>query len=165
MTDPGRRPIEPWEVAGLEALGSALRSLRLEAGLTRMSLGVASELSYAQVTRIESGTRRTRRSTLLRLSRALCAAVPELGDPEPLVDELVATAGDSLAPESPYQDRIARRRERRKRRTAREIESYARQFEVLPLSRSGADEKTRVQQDKQHRDLTPAVKDNHEDQR
>jgi transcriptional regulator with XRE-family HTH domain len=153
MTDPGRRPIEPWEVAGLEALGGALRSLRLAAGLSRKSLARASELSPTHVTRIEAGTRRTRRSTLLRLSRALCAAAPELGDPEDVVNELVATAGDSLAPESPYQDRIARRRGRRTRRNEAEVEGF-------PPSRSGSNGKSDVRRDKQHDHQTPDGEDN-----
>ena len=107
-----RRPTEAWERPELKALGTAVRHLRLAAGLTRPQLANAAGVSATQVYRIERGTRRTRRSTLLRFSLAFCAAAPKLGDAERLVDDLVALAGNTLAPESLY-ERTEQRRVRR----------------------------------------------------
>ena len=70
-----RRPITTDEVAGLEALGPALRWYRWRvARLTRSDLAVRSEVSVRQIEQIERGIRRTRRSTLERLAAALWEA-------------------------------------------------------------------------------------------
>jgi transcriptional regulator with XRE-family HTH domain len=94
-----RRPIRPDEIAHLEALGGRLRDARCRRGLTQATLAEAAELSESAIQRIEAGTRRTRRTTLARISLAI-------GDPA-LSEELAALAGAALAPESPYPDRIA----------------------------------------------------------
>jgi transcriptional regulator with XRE-family HTH domain len=76
--------------------------------VTQGELAKAAQLSTSTIQRIEAGTRRTRRSTLHRIAEAL-------GDPK-LASVLADLAGPALAPESPYAERIARRRERRHRR-------------------------------------------------
>jgi transcriptional regulator with XRE-family HTH domain len=66
-----RRPIEAAEITYLEALGAHLGAVRRDHRLTQAALGEASELSTSGIRRIETGTRRTRRSTLDRIAAAL----------------------------------------------------------------------------------------------
>jgi transcriptional regulator with XRE-family HTH domain len=82
-------------------------------------LAEASELSTSGIARIETGTRRTRPSTLDRIAVAL-------GDPE-LAKELAQLAGPARAPESPYAERIARRRARRHGRRQRQAAAAKRE--------------------------------------
>jgi transcriptional regulator with XRE-family HTH domain len=99
------RPIEDAEIPYVEAVGECVKHARLSQVITQAELGKAAQVSTSTIQRIEAGTRRTRRSTLDRISLAV-------GDPA-LTDELVGLAGAALAPESPYAERIARRRSRR----------------------------------------------------
>jgi hypothetical protein len=64
---------------------------------------------------IERGNRRTRRSTLRRIARAIVAANPNGMTEGDLTQELAAAAGKALAPESRFRARVERRRDRRKR--------------------------------------------------
>ena len=80
-----RRPIDDGEVERLEALGSRLADLRRSAGLSQVRLATRAELAPSTIERLEAGTRRTRRSTLGRIARAL-----ELPD---AAGELVDLAG------------------------------------------------------------------------
>jgi hypothetical protein len=73
-------------------------------------------LAVSTVERIEAATRRTRGSTLARVAGALSQAEPSLGSPQAIAARLVGRAGCALAAESPYAERIARRRARRARR-------------------------------------------------
>jgi transcriptional regulator with XRE-family HTH domain len=66
-----RRPIEDGEVPFLEALGARLLALRSAAGFTRWKLAQGAKLSENTIARIESGTRRTRGTTLERIAQAL----------------------------------------------------------------------------------------------
>ena len=117
-----RRPITPDEVAGLEALGHALRWYRWRvARLTRSDLAVRSELSVRQIEQIERGIRRTRRSTLERIAAVLAATVPELGEASDLADGLAELAGPALAPESIYRDRVEKRRKARNAKLRRSV--------------------------------------------
>ena len=125
-----RHPIEAHEIPYLETLGERLASLRRDQCLTQVALAQMAELSTSSIARIEAGTRRTRRSTLDRIATAL-------GHPE-LADELERVAGPAIAPESPYAERITRRRERRHGRTrAREewTRRQARHQEVSEMLR------------------------------
>jgi transcriptional regulator with XRE-family HTH domain len=110
--DDCRCPIEPMETPYLLALGSRLRELRRDRGLTQAQLANAADLSRRHVERLEAGNRRTRESTLARIAAAL-------GDPS-LENELVALAGPALAAESAFAERVARRRARRARKRERE---------------------------------------------
>ena len=114
------------EVEFLEGLGRRLATLRRQAGLTQRALGFRAALSESQIYRIESGARRTRRSTLERVAEALANTCPALGPASELGQTLAAAAGPALAPESPFRDRVARRRKRRwekKRHLARCVTS------------------------------------------
>lgn len=111
-----RRPILAGEIPSLEALGRRLRELRRRTGLSQAALARAAQLNGATISRVEAGTRRTRRSTLERIASALVAELPDLGDADRLTDDLAALAGPALAPESAYADRVARRRKRRHRK-------------------------------------------------
>lgn len=115
-----RRPVEPHELEPLRALGQRLRALRLQAGISPGQLGRAGPVGSRQVERIEQGTRRTRRSTLDALVAVLLLARPDLGDREQLVADLVALAGPALAPESPYADKTAGRRDGKRDRRERQ---------------------------------------------
>ena len=101
-----RRPITGEEVRGLEALGDEVRRLRWDvARLHRPALAVRAEISVRQIEQIERAIRRTRRSTLERIVRALVKVQPVLGDPEALVERLLSLAGAGVAPESEYRER------------------------------------------------------------
>ncbi len=93
--------------------------------MSQATLAERAELARTTVERIEVGTRRTRRSTLERIARAL-------GSPD-ACEELAALAGPALAPESSHPDRIERRRSRRTRREERRREAaeLAREWERL----------------------------------
>ncbi len=108
--DGARRPILARERTHLLALGRLLAALRLGAGLTQQELGLLAGLGRTQVARIETGTRRTRRSTLRRVAAALVTVAPRLGTLERVHRALVEAAGLALAEESQYAERVARRR-------------------------------------------------------
>ena len=111
-----RRPIESWEVPHLERLGRLLRGLRKAAGMTQRGLARSAELSPWMLGQIELGTRRTRRSTLRRIARAIVAAHPNASTEDELTEQLVEAAGGALAPESGYRARVEQRRKRRAER-------------------------------------------------
>ena len=115
-----RAPIPDDHVQYLERLGTELEQMRCSLGLTAASVADAAFLSKSHVRRLERACRRTRLSTLERIA----AAFELLADPDDGVrsDEvlrrLVEAAGPSLAPESPWRERIERRGRRRARRRA-----------------------------------------------
>jgi DNA-binding XRE family transcriptional regulator len=96
------RPIEWHEVQHLHRMGDWLASLRQTAGLSQRRLATLAGLNRVSIARIETGQRRTRRSTLTRIAVALSATCPELGSPDALVGELARLAGRALAPESAW---------------------------------------------------------------
>ncbi len=110
-----RRPIESSEVPHLERLGGLLKGLRKAAGMTQRDLARNAELSSWMLGQIERGTRRTRRSTLGRIARAIVGAHPNASTEGELTEQLVEAAGEALAPESSYRDRVDRRRKKRAR--------------------------------------------------
>jgi transcriptional regulator with XRE-family HTH domain len=112
-----RRPItDPGEIACLERLGRELARLRRAAALSIRDLAWCCEMHPRSISRLESGSRRTRRSTLERICDVYVSEDESLGPLDVLVDRLCALAGPGLAPESPWQARIERRRRRRSRR-------------------------------------------------
>lgn len=119
MGDEGRRPLRAYERVHLERLGRLLATTRRAVGVTQNELALAAGLSRVQVARIETGVRRTRRSTLTRIAAALVFEAPTLGAVERLVDDLVNEAGPALAEESAYAERVARRRAKRVERADR----------------------------------------------
>ena len=90
--------------------------------MSRQALADGAQVALSTISRVERGVRRTRRSTLCRIAAALAAEDPLLGDADAVVAELTALAESSLAAESDYEERVARRRERRTRR--REIQAH-----------------------------------------
>ena len=100
----------------LERLGQLLRQQRKTASLTQRELGNAAELSLGAICQIELGDRRTRRSTLRRIARAIVGARPNTPTEDELTEQLAEAAGAALAPESGYRARIDRRRKRRAKR-------------------------------------------------
>jgi transcriptional regulator with XRE-family HTH domain len=110
-----RRPIARAEVAPLTRLGESLRLEREDRALAVRALARTAGVSERHLRRLERGERRTRRSTLERLSRAL-ATEPRLA--ESLVSRWGSLAGEALAPESGYADRVDRRRTRRQRKSS-----------------------------------------------
>jgi transcriptional regulator with XRE-family HTH domain len=103
-------------VPHLERLGRLLKGLRKAAGITQRDLARSAELSSWMVSQIELGTRRTRRSTLRRIARAIVGADPNVSTEDELTEQLADAAGAALAPESGYQARVDRRRKRRAKR-------------------------------------------------
>lgn len=122
MADEGRRPLRVYERAHLERLGRLIANTRRAIGMTQASLALAAGLSRVQLARIETGTRRTRRSTLTRIAAALVVEVPKLGPVERLVEDFVEEAGPALAEESAYAERVSRRRSRRVDAAYRQLE-------------------------------------------
>src|SRR5208282_3639525 len=80
---------------GRAATGQLLRELRLAAGLSERALARRSAVARSTVTRLEHGQIRPRRSLLSALAVGI--------DPDrtrELREQMVATAGDDIAPES-----------------------------------------------------------------
>jgi transcriptional regulator with XRE-family HTH domain len=71
------------------ALGDAIRSLRLEAGMSQEALADAAGTDLTQIGGIERGVRNPSYTTLLRLATALKTTVGELTT---LADELQVSA-------------------------------------------------------------------------
>lgn len=120
MTDEGRRPLRAYERVHLQRLGRLIANTRRAVGITQDELALAAGLSRVQVARIETGTRRTRRSTLTRIAAALAFEAPTLGAVERLVDDFVEEVGPALAEESAYAERVGRRRAKRVEKADRE---------------------------------------------
>lgn len=118
-----RRPIEDWERPYLNDLGIRLRLYRDEIALPRREVAWLAQLHPSQLYRIETGIRRTCRSTIERIM-AVYAQVYRWDDTETAerVERLVALAGPALAPESEHAERVVRRRTKRFDRMARELE-------------------------------------------
>ncbi len=110
-----RRPITFEERPHLVALGHRLAEARKRAGLQQTKVAAAAGITASTLWRIEHAYRRTRVTTLGRLSAAI-ADVDPTADRERLLAELVTAAGPALASESDYPERVARRRERRGRK-------------------------------------------------
>lgn len=109
-----RRPITKDERPHVVAVGRRVRELRQAAGMTQVRLAALATISAGQVSAIERGASRTRRSTLERMLRPLVhedAIEMEL-------DELVGMAGPVLALEieEAWAERVRLRSERRERR-------------------------------------------------
>lgn len=109
-----RRPIRTEEAPHLERLGDRLRELRRKAGFRQAELARRAELSPWMLRALERGARRTHRSTLERVAQALASAPQPPAPASDLADDLMALAGQALAPESPYRARVERRRARRR---------------------------------------------------
>jgi transcriptional regulator with XRE-family HTH domain len=121
-------PVTDDERPRLMALGSCLRAAREEAGWTRAQLADATGLNRKTIWRIEWGARRTRFRTLAAIAQLISDS------PEELVSELIELSGSAIAAESPYVDRIERRRLRRVRR-----------IEVLAQRRANAVERAALE--------------------
>jgi transcriptional regulator with XRE-family HTH domain len=119
------RPLEPHELPFLQSLGREIRRLRLERGLTNAQLAFGAELSEQQVSRIQVGRTRTRRSTLTRIAMTLLGQDASPEEVEHLLEHLVELGGPGIAPESPWAEKQVRTRARRKRRREREEAAYA----------------------------------------
>lgn len=122
MADEGRKPLRANERVHCARLGLLLATTRRAIGLTQAQLALGAGLSRVQVARIESGVRRTRRSTLTRIAAVLVAEVPRLGPVDRLVADFVREAGPALAEESAYAERVTRRREQRAEVAYRQLE-------------------------------------------
>lgn len=120
-----RRPLQPHELAPMTLLGEQLRELRKAAGMSCRQVAAVALFSRRHVERLEQGTRRCRRSTLVALVDAMLLACPDLGDQEQLVQQLVEAAGPALAPESPYAAKSLARRDGKAQRLADRRAMYA----------------------------------------
>lgn len=92
------------------ALGSALRRARSDRKVSQHSLARTSQISERHLQRLERGERLTRASTLARLAQAL---EPDEAAAQLLLTEFLSLAGPMLADETPYAERVDRRRARR----------------------------------------------------
>lgn len=122
MPDEGRRPLRAYERVHLERLGRLIANTRRAIDVTQADLALSAGLSRVQLARIETGTRRTRRSTLVRIAAALVVEVPKLGPVERLVEDFVQEVGPALAEESAYAERVTRRRSKRTDAAYRQLE-------------------------------------------
>lgn len=98
-----RWPITEEEIPYLDNLGAVIKETRLRAGLYVKQAASVAELHHLSWRRIEAGTRRTRRSTLLRIATALAPDINE--DIQVLYAHLIEQAGPALAPEPGMQRR------------------------------------------------------------
>lgn len=123
-----KQPMSEAELAAAQRLGEAMRFFREDAGKSVAQVARDCELSRDHIRRLELGKVRTRASTLRRIAWALFPPglvedgkeVPTEKQLNEMHNELVAYAGEALAPESLYADRIGRRRARRQRALERE---------------------------------------------
>lgn len=118
------RPIQDSERPYLEALGRRVKDLRESVMLTQEQLADGAGISQGFLSQIETGKRRTRRSTLDRIVYAIESGYTELGE------SFASTAGPALAAESPYGTRLARKQEP----VRRVFDPYAELF--LPFQRA-----------------------------
>ena len=105
----------------MRGLGREVRASRFDCGQLIVQvgqLGRAAQVPTTTLWRIETGVRRTRRSTLLRLAKAAARLNPPAGAQDEILDRLIEAAGNALAPPSKYQFRVDRRRLRRYGRRA-----------------------------------------------
>ena len=114
-------PITERERPYLVALGTRLHAAREAAGVSRAELADRTGLNAKTIWRIEAGTRRTRKRTL----RIIASEITDPG--EDLAQQLINIGGPAIALESPFVERIERRRARRLRRiqVLAEREEYA----------------------------------------
>lgn len=110
---PPLRPIEPEEVPFLREFGAILRGFRVHVGATQSMLGIEAQMHPMHVYRLERGARRTRLSTIWRLASALADFSDGELDADDVAELLVEAVGPALAPESKYEDVLAKRRARR----------------------------------------------------
>jgi transcriptional regulator with XRE-family HTH domain len=103
-------PVTIDERSRLVTLGQRLMAARNDAGWTRAQLAAAVGMNRKSVWRMKVGTRRTRVRSLAVIAQVISDS------PEELVRELIELGGSAIAPESPYVERIERRRLRRVRR-------------------------------------------------
>lgn len=115
MVSESRRPIRQEETFNLKQLGREVRAFRRRVGLSQQQLADRALLHKSALSWIETGQRRTRASTLRRIAQALVNSGAHV-DVEHLVSAFVDRAGDALAPESDYAERVDRRRRERFRR-------------------------------------------------
>lgn len=126
MTADTRRPILGREQAHLERLGRMLRTTRRALGMTQEQVALGAGMHRVHLDRLESGKRRTRRSTLTRIAAVFVVQEPRLGPVGRLVADLVAEVGPALAEESAYAERVARRRALRTDRAYDQFEANER---------------------------------------
>jgi transcriptional regulator with XRE-family HTH domain len=98
------QPVAPG-AQGREAAGQLVRSWRMAAGFSERALARRSAVARSTVTRLEHGQIRPRRSLL---SAVAVGVDPDR--PKELLAQLVAAAGDDIAPESDGWRRYRRRR-------------------------------------------------------
>jgi transcriptional regulator with XRE-family HTH domain len=108
------RPVQPSERAALEELGGLIAHARQRAMLTQRQLAHGAGIGERHLQRIEAGHRRTRESTLADVADFLARLLG--AEPDGLLELFVDTAGEALAGESAYADKIAARRRKRARR-------------------------------------------------
>ena len=127
-----RRPMTTREIPYAVRLGKAVKMYRLMARVTVTDMAELAELSVRSIYRIEQGTRRTRESTLLRISTVLTRHLNVTAGE--LTAEFVHIAGKALAPESSpeFQVKIDRRRELR---TRKKIERIIRHQQTVAIMR------------------------------
>lgn len=124
-----RRPIEPWEVPYLVAVGKRLQEMIKQARYRQTDLALASKISRSQLYNYRTGRNRPRSSTLLRIVTALAERLD--ADASDLHHELVELAGPALAPETAYPDRVNGRREKRHKHNLKKVEAHERYGPIL----------------------------------
>lgn len=118
-----RRPIGEDEREGWQTFGALLARTRGQAGVSQRQLALVAGVGVRHVQRVEYGERRTRLSTLLRMTDFLARFLDHEGDDheehsDRIIDALLDVSGVTLAPESEHQDRaeVQRRQRARARR-------------------------------------------------
>lgn len=103
----GQDPVQPDAPVdqGREAAGELVRTMRTAAGLSERALATRSAVARSTVTRLEHGQLRPRRTLLSAIAVGI-----DPDRPKELIAQLVAAAGNDIAPESDGWRRYRRRR-------------------------------------------------------
>lgn len=145
-----RRPIGEDERDGWQTFGGLLAGVRVKAGVSQRQLALVAGVGVRHMQRIEYGERRTRLSTLLRMTDFLARFLEHRGldveeHSDRIISALLEVSGVTLAPESEHQDRaeVQRRQRARARRAWHELTGPDRR-KVKQRRAAGEDQRRRA---------------------
>ena len=143
-----RRPIGDDEREGWQTFGGLLAGVRVRAGVSQRQLALAAGVGVRHLQRIEYGKRRTKLSTLLRMTDFLARFIEhDEADHEEhsdrIIGALLEVSGVMLAPESEHQDRAEVQRRQRARARLAWLEQTGPDWRKVKQRRASGEDKRR----------------------